>query len=227
MGTHRTSTGIFCLVLCLIVVICLAPDCLFARSADNDPTGSRLTEKQSSPSQGLVFHQRARHFGTVYLAQWIVYGVTQGKVIRKYGSFENLIELPFQPRFDKDHLNYNLVKHAISGNYYYLFYRSRGYDVKQAFVGAFASSLAFEFAVETLTEPPSIQDIYQTPVFGTLVGIGVERLSLVFLASESSLVRSIGYVLNPFSLFPGADCDASVLPMFDSRSMGLIIKAEL
>lgn len=147
-------------------------------------------------------HEKIINFATIYATQWTFYLLTQEETIEKHGSFENWIKYPLRPHYDKDNFDYNLTKHTFVGHYYYLFYRSRGYTEQSAFMWTVASSLAFEFTIETVTERPSYQDIYQTPVFGTVLGVGVERLSQYLNKQESWYSKTASYVLNPFLLLP-------------------------
>lgn len=165
----------------------------------------------------------AINFGMVYGAQWVVYLITQQETIEEHGSWDNFFSYPFRPDFDKDSFDYNIVKHAISGNYYYLFYRSRGYTEVEAFKWTILSSLAFEFAVETYTERPSFQDMYQTPVYGTLLGMGMERASTYFLERESVLAHAFGYILNPFELIKDKKSDITSMPVIQQDSLGLLV----
>ncbi|UYL07895.1 innate immunity activator family protein [Bdellovibrio sp. SKB1291214] len=165
----------------------------------------------------------AVNFGMVYGAQWAVYLVTQHETIQEHGSWDNFFSYPLRPDFDKDSFDYNIVKHAISGNYYYLFYRSRGYSEVEAFQWTILSSLAFEFAVETFTERPSFQDMYQTPVYGTLLGMGAERASEDFLKRESKFAHVFGYLLNPFELIKDKKSDVTSMPIIQPDSLGLLV----
>ncbi len=144
----------------------------------------------------------AFNFGVVYTAAWAFYLVQQNKTILDHGSFENWATHWYQPHFDNDSFEYNLFKHTAVGSMYYQFYRSRGYDVKRAFAWSFLSSLAFEFTIETVTEQPSFQDIYQTPVYGTILGIGLEKLSQACHRTETAIGHVCGYLLDPFTLIP-------------------------
>lgn len=138
----------------------------------------------------------------VYAAQWTYYLVVQKKEIEKYGSFDNWLNYPRNPHYDRDSFEYNLYRHTLAGQYYYLFYRSRGYSEQNAFIWSTLSSFAFEFTIETVTERPSYQDLYQTPVYGTVLGVGVEKLSNYLHDSETWLGHLAGYILNPFTLLP-------------------------
>jgi hypothetical protein len=143
---------------------------------------------------------RAANFGIVYVAQWFSYIVTQPNAIAEYGSLHNWTHNPFRPHFDHDGIGFNLLNHTISGQLYYQFYRFRGYTELESFFWSFLSSAAFEFTIETLTERPSFQDLYQTPILGTAVGMGLERLSCYFHAQDNWPAHLLGYILNPFTI---------------------------
>jgi len=168
--------------------------------------------------------QIAQNVGIVYLTQWAYYVSFQSYNIHDHGSFKNWYENPLKPHFDKDSFDYNIYKHSLTGNYYYLWYRSRGYEEERAFVWSFISSLLFEFTIETITEKPSWQDIYQTPVFGTVLGVGSEKASRFFHGLDTWYGSVLGYVLNPFTLIPQQkkleDPSLSFFPYSDGRTWG-------
>lgn len=173
--------------------------------------------------QDFPASEKALNFGVVYAAQWVYYLTMQKKTIEDHGSFKNWTHNPFSPHFDKDSFDYNIFKHTLTGNYYYLWFRSRGYTETSAFTWTFLSSLAFEFTVETATERPSYQDIYQTPVFGTVVGIGVEKLSRYFHGRDSWWGHTLGYLLNPFTLIPTTEeKEVSLAPFMDRKNVGVL-----
>lgn len=152
--------------------------------------------------EGVTTHERLVNFGIVYAFDWAEYAVQQHQTILDNGSFHNWATNWYQPHFDNDTFQYNLFLHSMVGQGYYQWYRSRGYTVKEAFLWSFASSLAFEMFIETVTERPSFQDIYQTPVYGTIVGIGLEKLSQACHKTETALGHVCGYLLDPFTLIP-------------------------
>jgi hypothetical protein len=166
--------------------------------------------------------EKVVNFGAVYLTQWTVYYYTQEETIRNEGSFKNWYTNPFKPHYDKDSFDYNIIKHSLVGGYYYLFYRSRGYTEKNSFFWSFMSSLAFEFAVETATEKPSYQDIYQTPVFGAVVGICFEKASNYFHSWDTWYGKTLGYMINPMTLIPQLvkRDDVALVPMIDNKTVG-------
>ncbi len=167
--------------------------------------------------------ERAENFGILYGAQWGTYLLTQRETIRERGSFENWHKNPARPHFDFDGLSFNLIGHSIVGQFYYQYYRSRGYGEAAAFLWSVFSSSAFEFTIETTTERPSFQDLYQTPVFGSLVGMGFERLSLFFHSQEIWPARVLGYLFNPFSLLPGSHYGFTAAPVPNPKAPGVAL----
>jgi hypothetical protein len=153
-------------------------------------------------NQSLNTKEVAFNFGVAYATEWAYYVYSQNQTIRERGSFNNWTTNWYQPHFDNDSFDYNIYKHSVTGSVYYQYYRSRGYDVKRAFLWAFLSSAAFEFTIETVTEKPSFQDLYQTPVYGTILGLGLEKLSQACHRTETGLGHVVGYLLDPFTLIP-------------------------
>ena len=143
---------------------------------------------------------KLKNFSEVYLGTAIFYYFSQQEDIHDYGSWENWRTNPFKTHYDKDSYDYNVLKHSFAGAGYFLYYRARGYTRPEAYGYAFLSSLAFEFTIETYTEPPSYQDIFQTPTFGTILGVGLENMSDYFLSKNHWSAKLLGTILNPFSL---------------------------
>jgi hypothetical protein len=153
-------------------------------------------ESSSEPSTNHL-----ADFGKLYAVQWGFYLIAQGDAVRDHGSFKNWYDHMLEPHFDNDNLEYNVVKHSFAGSYYFLYYRWRGNARKEAFLWTVASSLAFEFTIETVSEQPSYQDIFITPMFGTALGIALDNTSAFLVRQPDKLSRGLGYLLNPFNLF--------------------------
>lgn len=165
--------------------------------------------------------EKLLNFGVVYGAQWTYYLIGQREQLDDHGSFENWTKNPFSPHFDKDSFDYNIFAHSFTGNYYYLWYRSRGYTEQNAFIWSFLSSVAFEFTVETATERPSWQDLYQTPVFGSVLGMGMEKLSRYLHSKETWWGDTLGYIINPFTLIPQSEeHEVAFVPIVDKNFHG-------
>jgi Domain of unknown function (DUF3943) len=200
----------------LLVFLCVSTS---ASAEDSVPNWARPSRKQESFATGQI----ATNFGIVYATQWAFYAVDQRMIIDKHGSFDNWIHNPFKPTFDKDSFDYNIFKHTLSGAGYYLWYRSRRYERRNAFIWSFLSSLAFEFTIETITERPSYQDIYQTPVFGTVLGIGADNLARYLHSLDTWYGTIGGYLLNPFMLLPQqGENTLAVVPLIDNNTFGYV-----
>ena len=175
----------------------------------------------------VTSYERMRNFGIVYGAQWLTYVATQKPIIEKHGSFRNWIKNPSSPHFDNDSFDYNLFQHSLTGSAYYLFYRSQDYRKVDSLLWAVISSTAFEFTVETVTERPSWQDLYQTPVYGSLLGMGLEAVSDKFFSSGTWWGKALGYVVNPFRLLKKDDDQKEAfLPFYDGRKAGVVYLRE-
>ncbi|HXH31333.1 MAG TPA: DUF3943 domain-containing protein [Bacteriovoracaceae bacterium] len=166
--------------------------------------------------------EKLLNFSIVYAAQWGIYYLTQKQAIKDHGSLENYYTNPFRVRFDNDSFDYNIFQHTLSGQFYYLFYRSQAYTEKGAFFWSFMSSLAFEFTIETVTENPSFQDIYQTPVFGTVAGIGIERLSRYLHGTNNFFAHGLAYLINPLSILPNFSRALIAMPTVTKESAGIM-----
>ncbi|UYL07926.1 DUF3943 domain-containing protein [Bdellovibrio sp. SKB1291214] len=187
-----------------------------------NPTGLYEEYKQI-PKAEFEKHERLKNFAIMYGLQWIVYGVTQYHTIKEHGSFHNWIRNPWHADYDKDTYDYNIFKHSLSGELYYQYYRSRGYSEQESFLWAVASSTAFEFTIETVTEVPSYQDLYQTPVLGTVVGVGMEKLSLYFHSKKTWPNRLLGYFFNPFTLLSHSQYGYVTVPVVTNNYKGIQI----
>ncbi|MBF0208888.1 MAG: DUF3943 domain-containing protein, partial [Oligoflexia bacterium] len=117
------------------------------------------------------------------------------------GSFENYRHNFGHFVFDKDNPFWNWGIHPYSGSQIYLFYRANGYSRLQALKMSFFQDMLFECLIEIYTEPPSIQDIYQTAVLGSILGYGLEHLSMYLINSGSFTGKVVGHILNPSTLF--------------------------
>lgn len=74
------------------------------------------------------------------------------------------------PEWDSDDFYLNYILHPYWGASYYVRARERGYGDTQAFWYSVLLSSMYEFGAEALFEEPSIQDIFVTPVLGSLLG---------------------------------------------------------
>lgn len=74
------------------------------------------------------------------------------------------------PTWDQDDFFLNYVTHPYWGAAYFVRARERGYGNSESFWYSAMLSSMYEFGVEALFEPASVQDLIVTPVFGSLLG---------------------------------------------------------
>lgn len=139
--------------------------------------------------------------GITYLGSWVAYVASQPYRVReiKWDHFRhNVGDLA---RIDGDRPIWNMIIHPFTGSQLFLFYRARGYSSSGAFIMTGVSSFIFEEFVETFTEKPSLNDMVITPVFGSVLGVGLYQLSAYLLVQESSTAHFFGKILNPWNTF--------------------------
>ena len=127
----------------------------------------------------------------------------------------------------KSENKWNLIGHPITGSQTYLYYRAKGYDKLNSLHMSFWSSFLFEFTIEIYTERPSFQDIYQTPVIGSALGYGLERLSMFLLNSDTGWFgKTCGYLVNPMLFFGYTEIETIIYPQVssDKQALNLIVR---
>lgn len=81
------------------------------------------------------------------------------------------------PHLDHDHWAFNYITHPLTGSGYFVTARRRGFGWKGALLySSLVSTFGWELGVETFFEQPSVQDLWVTPVFGTIIGESMLRL---------------------------------------------------
>lgn len=154
----------------------------------------------SYPEREITQRQKLLDVTAMYGVTWIVYPLSQPREVKDEGSFKLWRKNFGQLTFDKDEPFWNWLIHPISGSQLFLFYRARGYSRIDAFKMTFISSTLFELTVEIYTEKASVQDLFQTPVIGSILGLGLENLSLYLLNTGNTFGRFWGHVINPATL---------------------------
>lgn len=75
------------------------------------------------------------------------------------------------PEWDGDDVIFNYVLHPYAGAVYFMAARSNGFNFYRSLLySAIVSTIGWEFGIEGTMERPSIQDIFITPVIGSVVG---------------------------------------------------------
>lgn len=157
----------------------------------------------------------------LYAWQWGVYVPTQFATIRDEGSWRNYRKNFMHFVFDQDEPIWNLAAHPMVGSLYYLTYRASGYSQFEALKMAFIQSAIFETTIEIITERPSIQDLYQTPILGSMLGFALERVSLYFLNTDNSFLKVLGHIMNPPTLFDFFEHKVQLVPYTDGKQASL------
>lgn len=210
--------------LALIIFIYSASSC--ANSDKETPPGL----KKRIPDHRYEFIERDHssretsfHLAKMYGISWLVYPASQFDVVKNKGSFENYRKNFGQLVFDKDEPFWNWIVHPISGSQLFLYYRANGYSRINSLALSFISSTLFEFTVEIYTEPASVQDLYQTPILGSVLGVGLENLSLYLLNTGNVFGRVIAHIINPWSMFDFFDQNKiMVIPRTNYRDRGSV-----
>lgn len=89
-------------------------------------------------------------------------------------TFEKWKDNVTKPRWDPDEWYINYILHPYWGMTYYTRGRERGLTRTGAFWYSFTLSSIYEFGLEAMFEPVSIQDVIFTPAIGTALGIWIE-----------------------------------------------------
>lgn len=95
------------------------------------------------------------------------------------------------PHMDKDDWMINYIGHPYSGAAYYQVARNEGLSMMQSFgYSVLMSTFFWEFGVEAFAEQPSIQDLFATPIVGSILGEIFYRAELKIKANNGELLGS-------------------------------------
>lgn len=112
------------------------------------------------------------------------------------------------PVWDKDNFVFNYILHPYGGAVYYMSARSNGFNILGSFLYAsFVSNVLWEYGIEAFMEIPSIQDMFVTPVCGSLIGEGFYRVKRSIVANDYCLWGSkacgkiVAWLVDPINEF--------------------------
>ncbi|WP_413557670.1 DUF3943 domain-containing protein [Bdellovibrio sp. HCB209] len=92
------------------------------------------------------------------------------------------------PHMDKDDWMINYIGHPYSGAAYYQVARNEGITAMGSFgYSVLMSTFFWEFGVEAFAEQPSIQDLFATPILGSIIGEIFYRAELKIKANNGEL----------------------------------------
>jgi hypothetical protein len=158
-----------------LLAMCAAP-CLAAdEGADTD--AQELSAEPQLPKDGKGLWRDTKYFfgyqfaaiGFLYVMPESVSGWTSEQ--KKDYSFSVWWEKTTHPENDSDTFYMNYILHPYWGGAYFVRARERGYNNWQSFGYSAMLSTLFEFGVEAMAEEPSKQDLWVTPVIGSMVGL--------------------------------------------------------
>lgn len=151
------------------------------------------------------------------------------------------------PEWDGDDFVFNYVLHPYAGAVYFMAARSAGFNFYQSLLFcACVSTIGWEFGIEGTMERPSIQDIFITPLVGSLVGELFYKAKRYLVSHDYRLLGSrflggfVAFVVDPVNevvgLFGGNDArrvgatyrrpavESSLSPMAMSGGMGFTFR---
>ncbi|MBJ2161135.1 MAG: DUF3943 domain-containing protein [Muribaculaceae bacterium] len=95
------------------------------------------------------------------------------------------------PEWDHDNPIFNYVLHPYAGAAYFMAARSCGFNFYQSLLySACISTIGWEFGIEACMERPSIQDIFVTPLVGSVIGELFYKLKRNIVAHDYRLFGS-------------------------------------
>jgi hypothetical protein len=102
------------------------------------------------------------------------------------------------PVWDDDLWVHNYVGHPYGGSLYYNTVRCRGGGVFESFLFSTSMSMMWEYGFEAVAERPSIQDLFITPILGSLLGELTHHMAVRMKADGCSGLEKLAIaVLNP------------------------------
>ena len=163
-----------------LLAMCAAPLCVSAQEADDEETNPYAIK--ASPPDGAGLWRDTKYFfgyqfgaiAILYLMPESVSGWTDEQK-EDYG-LDVWWEKTTHPENDSDDFYINYILHPYWGAAYFVRARERGFSNWQSFGYSTLLSTLFEFGVEAGAEPPSKQDLWVTPVIGSMVGLWFMQL---------------------------------------------------
>ena len=195
---------------------------IFSTPQPDPDTGKRIARfNYGYIDREHTFKEDLKNQAFLYTLAWAFYPITQPKILKSNGGFATYGKNFGKLVFDKDEPFWNWFVHPISGSQLYLYYRADGYNRIEAFKMAFITSVLFEFTVEIFTEPASVQDLYQTPVLGSILGLGIENFSMYLLNTAHPVAMFFGHIINPATLFPIYQGRTLIVPALNPKTSEL------
>ncbi len=110
------------------------------------------------------------------------------------------------PVIDSDNFFFNYVTHPWAGAVYYMSARSSGFKWWDSFLySSLMSTFFWEYGVEAFAEVPSVQDIFVTPIVGSMFGEGFFYAKKSIMKHDKRILKSkvLGittlFLMDPFN----------------------------
>lgn len=146
------------------------------------------------------------------------------------------------PEWDADNPIFNCVLHPYAGAAYFMAARSNGFNFYQSLLySTLVSTVGWEFGIEAFMERPSYQDLFITPMLGSVLGEGFYRIKRYIVDNGYTLAGSrflgglVCFLVDPVNevigLFAGnparavAKANISVQPVISSSYKGITLVA--
>lgn len=114
------------------------------------------------------------------------------------------------PEWDHDKFYFNYILHPYAGAAYFMSARSCGFNFWRSFLyGSIVSTVGWEFGIEAFMERPSIQDIFVTPIVGSVIGEGFYHVKRWLVDNDYRLFGShilggiLAFIVDPVNEFTG------------------------
>lgn len=114
------------------------------------------------------------------------------------------------PEWDHDKIIFNYVLHPYAGAAYFMGARTCGFNFWQSMLyGTIVSTVGWEFGIEAFMERPSIQDLFITPLAGSMLGEGFYCAKRWIVDHDYRLLGSpvlgtiVAFLVDPLNEFTG------------------------
>lgn len=162
--------------------------------------------RRLASNTGLFLGATVITFGVLYTlpesaTQWDKEKMRQEGITAKWQ--ENVQKGPV---IDSDNFFFNYVTHPWAGAVYYMSARSSGFKWWDSFLySSLMSTFFWEYGVEAFAEVPSVQDIFVTPIVGSMFGEGFFYAKKSIMKHDKRILKSkvLGittlFLMDPFN----------------------------
>lgn len=132
--------------------------------------------------------------------------------IRSVPMFKRWFKNVFKrgPEWDHDKFYFNFILHPYAGATYFMSARSCGFNMWQSLLYCTCiSTIGWEFGVEAFMERPSYQDLFITPLVGSMIGEGFYCIKRYIATHGYKLCGSkilggiVAFIVDPVNEFVG------------------------